>query len=255
VLVQYVLPVFFGHAIVPHASAAEQVVSHLHASMHLALLHAALAMHWMSQLPLLPPPQLTSPHAFAAVHFATQLSPLHVMSLHADAALHVISHCDPDEHVMLPHAFAAPQVITHLMLSGHVKLAPLVPVTVQTFGEWLVSQLVHCVGQAELSITQKPSSHTRGAVQFVLSLHASVSLLRSTKHALPAHAPMMATAASAANVWLVMGRSGTQRLPSDRTRCPPRILSHTPTRASDTSCSHTPRAEDTTSCSCTNSHR
>jgi hypothetical protein len=148
------LPIARGHTIVPHAPTGEQVVSHLHESRHLALLHAPVAVHCRSQLPWLPPPHDTSPHAFAAVHLATQLSPLQVMSLQAESALHVMSQCEPDEHVILPHAFALAHVITHLMLSGHVKLVPLVPLTVHTWGDCVMSQDAHCAGHAFGSITQ-----------------------------------------------------------------------------------------------------
>lgn len=61
-------------------------------------------------------------------------------------------------------------------------------------GVTVMSQLVHAAGQAAGSTTQKPPSQTRGAVQSVVVVHASASLLRSTRHALPIHTPASASA-------------------------------------------------------------
>src|SRR5258708_3950417 len=111
------------------------------------------------------------------------------MSLHAASALQVIWHCDPDAHVMSLHAPAAEQSATHLTPDGHVNGPDPVVDSVHTCGVTLVSQLSHCDGHAPTApITQKPSTHVRGAVQSDGTLHASVSDLRSTKHADPNHA-------------------------------------------------------------------
>jgi hypothetical protein len=88
-----------GHVIGPHASvgvAAVHSTLHLHALEHVVRLHAPVAVHWMSQLPLSPPPHVMLLHALPAVHWTLQLWPLHVMSSHAPSALHRIWHSEPD---------------------------------------------------------------------------------------------------------------------------------------------------------------
>jgi len=148
------MPGALGQLIPPHALAVPHVTAHEQASGQWTLLHAESAVQPMMQLPLLPPPHITLLHAFGAVHWTLQLVPLHVMSLQADAALHVIVHDAPGEHVMLLHASADAQVMLQRRPEGQVNELPLFPVTVQTCGLTEVSHVVHCDGHAFVSTTQ-----------------------------------------------------------------------------------------------------
>lgn len=124
---------------------------------------------------------------------------LHVTAPHALPEAHAIVQIESLLHVMSPQAPAVAQSIVHATPDGHVNDIPAVLDTWQVGGFTVPSHESHADGQSE-SVTQKPLTHARELLHSELFVHASASLLRSTRHALANHVVTSAVPRTIASV-------------------------------------------------------